>query len=193
MRYLDKGSVSSFLGVALNLAWSLCFVAMGGILLAMPFVSAISSRLLTHGPRGTLTFDAQFLSFGFTRAEVRNPQAIVLGILGLTLVTLVVAQAIIHQLRRIFRALQVESAFTVETAKRIRAIGLIFIGGSLLQSLAAFLVGLMMMNNLVIQGVELNVKSNFHLSDIFIGLVILVLAEIFRHGAALQKEQDLTV
>ena len=50
-----------------------------------------------------------------------------------------------------------------------------------------------MMHNLVIQGVELNVKSSFHLSGIFIGLVILVLAEIFRHGAALQEEQNLTV
>ncbi len=192
MRYMGKGSVSSFLGVALNLAWFTGFVAMGGILLGMLTMGIFGARI-PHNLGRVFTFDAQFLSFGFSHAEIRDPRLIFLGTTSLVLVSLVVAQAVIHQLRLIFRTLQAQTPFTLENARRIQTIGFILIGGSFLQALAGFLVGLLMMNNIVIPGVELNVKSDFHMNTIFIGLVILVLAEIFRHGAALQEEQNLTV
>ncbi|MGE5549600.1 MAG: DUF2975 domain-containing protein [Bacteroidota bacterium] len=192
MRYLGKGSVSSLLGVLLNIAWYVLFAAMGGILLAMLVLGVLAPRFI---PQDLMSFtvDAQFLSFDFSQVEVKDPQVILFGNMGFALTSLLVVQAIVHQLRKVFATLRAGTPFNLENAKRIRAIGLICIGGSFLQSLVSFLVGYLLMNNVIIKGVEVNAKGGSFMGGIFIGLVILVLAEIFRHGAALQEEQNLTV
>jgi len=191
MRYLGKGSISSFLGSVLDIVWYLWFVVAGGILMAMLTSGFLMPRLMGKPFR----IDAEFLRLTFTQVEFRNQRLIYLGFLGLALISLLIAQAIIYQLRRIFRTLRTGTGnpFTKENASRIRAIGLITIGGTFLRFLAGFILGLLMRVNIMIQGVELSYRSSLHLSSIFMGLVILILAEVFWYGASLQEDQNLTV
>ena len=54
-------------------------------------------------------------------------------------------------------------------------------------------MALFFMNNISIPGVELNPKLSLNSGTIFIGLVVLVLGEVFNIGFKLQEDQDLTV
>jgi hypothetical protein len=193
MRYLGKGSVASFLRVMLNIAWYFLFVIIGLVLIGVLTVAFFGPKLVPHGVGANFNFGAEFISFSFSQVQLQNPQAIFLGFLGWILAMFSVAQAVIYQLRKIFATLRDGSAFTRQNARRVRSIGLIIIGGSVLQSIVNYLVGWVMMNNITIPGVEINATSDLHLGGVFMGLLILVLGEIFRQGASLQEDQNLTI
>ncbi|MGE5551284.1 MAG: DUF2975 domain-containing protein [Bacteroidota bacterium] len=193
MRYLGKSSAAFVLGVLLDVAWGMAFFGMGVILLCLLALGFFSPQIFPHSLLRSFAFDTQFIKFSFSRVDFQSIEAILFGFLGFILLALVVFQAVIYQMRRIFATLKRGTPFTMENARRIRIIGLVIIGGSLLQSLATSGVGYLMMQNIIIEGVELHAKLGAGASSILIGLVILILAEIFRYGASLQEDQDLTV
>lgn len=101
--------------------------------------------------------------------------------------------AIIYQLRKIFATLVDGNPFLLANAKRMRTIGVLIFGGVLLQLIAGISIGWLIMEKVIVTGVAFSAKGELNMGGIFFGLVMLILAEIFRQGALLKEEQDLTV
>ena len=128
-----------------------------------------------------------------SRPVIKNPQALVFSGMALGFVMLGFALGIIHQLRRVFASLKSGKPFSEENARYIRMIGLLSITGSVVYGMLKAVFGLWLMHSISIPGVDAEAALNPDLTGIFAGLVFLVLGEVFRIGAKMQEEQDLTV
>lgn len=189
MKYLGKNSASTVLQVMLDLTWYLGLFAV--ILLLASYLLG-----LIRGPElflGTWQIETPGLVFRFTGGmpEPGHIQSVLMFILSLLM--LAIGLLVLYQLRRIFSTLVRETPFTGENVRSIRIIGITVIAGSLLNTIVRFMIGIYISSIVHLPGFELfpNLKINF--SGIFLGAVIIILAEVFRHGARLQEEQDLTV
>jgi hypothetical protein len=72
-------------------------------------------------------------------------------------------------------------------------IGLFFIFGEIAVSVLVYVCQLYVKSALDSSGLTINPGLDIELSPIFGGLVLLVIAEVFRSGTRLQQDQDLTV
>ncbi|MFC2167800.1 DUF2975 domain-containing protein [Acidobacteriota bacterium] len=113
-----------------------------------------------------------------------------------TSLAVVVFVFILLQLRHILASLTEGNPFTLENAKRIRIIGIVIIAGEFLVNLLMIGTALIIDAHVDIEGAKLAVGklfSGFSLSNIFLGVVVLIIAEIFRLGVRLQEDQELTI
>jgi hypothetical protein len=124
-----------------------------------------------------------------------------LFLLGVTLVYFVhwgIYLAIIQQLRRVFASLTSGQPFLRTNVRSLRVIGWLIIAAVLFEHASEWALVSMMRSTLTLAGQTPSVPIEFILEDIrlerlFVGATLLVLAEIFRIGAGLQEEQNLTV
>ncbi len=115
---------------------------------------------------------------------------------------------LVFQLFQILKNVKSNIIFNIINIKRIQFVGLIMIGFFLESVFANFLYHTFIVSNfhysveyipfdfLDFQGVRslsLNVMKDFRLTNLYVGLITLILATIFKRGLALQQEQDLTV
>ncbi len=102
-------------------------------------------------------------------------------------------------LRKFFATLQETGPFILQNAIRIRWMGWLIVGAELLRNLVAYLAMFHLKSKVIMQGASISHASFWlHLSElrldiIFVGVVVLLIAEIFRLGAKMKEEQDLTV
>ncbi len=103
---------------------------------------------------------------------------------------------ILLQLRHILASLTEGNPFTLKNAKRIRIIGIVIIGGELLISLVMIGFAMIINASVDIRGFQLIwMKLIFEISlpTIFLGIVVLIIAEIFRLGVRMREDQELTI
>jgi hypothetical protein len=139
------------------------------------------------------SLDTNYVQVEFTDAIIKHPKQLFVVFLPFGAAMIGLGMAIIYQLRKIFATLTVGNPFVLENSKRMRKIGLLIFGGVLVELIAGSVIGKLIMDNVLIRGVTFSVKGSLNIGGIFFGLVILVLAEIFRQGALLKDEQDLTI
>lgn len=192
MRYLGRKSVSSVLRFFLNMVWYIMIAAVVLILCAL-VIDLFFPGLIIDGNPDQLVINTPNLDIVFSESIASLNRSMSLLSLGFALLFMVVGILIIHELRRIFGALIEERPFIAENTGRIRRIGVYILAGAVTYSVGGFLTGLFLMNNLSIPGVELNPRFNLNSGLIFIGLVVLVLGEVFSIGFRLQEDQDSTV
>ena len=106
---------------------------------------------------------------------------------------IVPAFVILHLLRRLMRTVAEGAPFQIANVKRIRAIGWMVVGFEILFGIAAFLLELSISDQVIARGITLNADFSVNASVVMLGLVIVALAEVFRYGADLQVDSDLTV
>ncbi len=192
MRYLGKKSLASFLRRLLDVAW---YLAIGGSILLVGSIvfSWLKMPEMTSG-QGSLVIETPGLDFilhdGLQGAFA--PSHFLFQFI-LTLPLLAAGLIVIYNLRRIFATLIQEKPFQVENIRRIRLIGIVVIAGTVLSGILHTLIGFYLVNLINLPGLELKANVSLNISGLFLGVVILTLAEIFRLGAALQEEQDMTV
>ncbi|HBE80845.1 MAG TPA: hypothetical protein DDW65_24125 [Firmicutes bacterium] len=211
MRYLGKSSVASFLRIALSVVWVMgialiVFLVVGSILLIVfgppqgacisigsshDIVSIGFTNIQSHPKIFTLQTD--FLQVEFMDAVIKNSKQLILGFLSLGIIMVGLGMAIIYQLRKILTTLEAGTPFVIENVNRIRKIGLLIFGGIVAQFIAGLFLGRAIMENVIVKGTIFTAKSGFNGDTIFIALVILVIAEIFRQGTLLKEEHDLTI
>ena len=98
--------------------------------------------------------------------------------------------AILYNLRKIFRSLRAGEPFAYENFACLRKIGFHVLSFAILE------LGKSLFNRYLLQqhfwghGKDYTAKLSFGIDVILIGLVILVLAEIFRHGYKLKTENE---
>lgn len=180
MRALGPGSVSSFLKTVLDVVYFaiivmlalLALVVIAG-LLAISFVPdlfrEIADRLKIEGdvtPGGLAALGATFAIYGM----------LYLGALG----------AILSRLRKVFATLTAGDPFEPENIPRLRLIGFVLAGMELARyALNALLLAIAPALSWEIDG--------FNITVWFSVLVVFVLAEVFREGARLRREAELTI
>lgn len=96
-------------------------------------------------------------------------------------------------LRRIFTTMRDGTPFLPENVRRIRWLGYIVIAAAVVEQLVTVMLGVVMIDNVTSAGIELNYAFNLNFTAIFLGLIILAIAEVFRYGTNLQSDADLTV
>ena len=96
-------------------------------------------------------------------------------------------------LRRIFDTMTIGTPFLPENATRIRWLGFIAIGVAVVEQVIEIGLGLLVLDNVSSSGLDIDYHFDLNLGAVFVGLIILALAEVFRHGTSLQAESDLTV
>ena len=177
MRAFGQGSLSSFLKtgldvvvVALWLALGATALALAVTLLAQPFVGAAE-------PRGRFAELARLLRRG-------PPFAALLAAAGVYWAALL---AVADRLRRVFATLIAGRPFDIGNVRRLQGIGLAL----LVLELAGYAVS--MLAPLALGAPPRSHDRAVNLSGWFAILVVFVLAEVFREGARLQAEAELTV
>ena len=177
MRALGPGSVSSFLKivveviyVGLGVAASALLVAGLAALLLQPFASAL--------PKADLD------ALRAAGLEPRRPLAFAL----LALAAFVAGQVVVfNRLRRVFATLILGDPFHPDNVGRLRVIGLALTGLELMGYLLRMTLAFVFPGRVTPGGLSLNLTAWFAI------LVVFVLAEVFREGARLRREAELTI
>jgi hypothetical protein len=174
MRALGPGSVSSFLKIILDVVFAALWISLGAVGLAV-----LAALLFSFNPD---LFPAVMSSEAATVARKGPLLAATLLVSGLLIGGVLV---IIHSLRRIFVTLTAGDPFHPDNVRRLRLIGLMLAA----LELARYAVwGLMPM----LPGLKRD-EPHFNLTAWFSVLVVFVLAEVFREGARLRREAELTI
>ena len=177
MRALGPGSVSSFLKVILDVFYWVLWCAAVGL-----GVGAIVVLLLSFKP------DWVGKHLNIDDFKVQGPWMIPAAAAALAALCGYVAGAIVivGRLRRIFRTLIIGDPFHPDNVRRLRVISL---------TLAILEIGRYAaagVSKVVLHG-KSPLGGGVNLTTWFAVLVILVLAEVFREGARLRREAELTI
>jgi hypothetical protein len=133
-----------------------------------------------HKARGELKFKNP--GGGFVAAFVAWP-----------LLQLAILLIVLYQLRKLFAALAAKVPFDVANARRVRLMAFAILVGQAIGGLMTLGFTSQLKNSFATEGVTLTPAPNFNLGLIIFALVLLVIAEVFRIGAEMKAEQDLTV
>lgn len=175
MRALGPGSVSSFLKIILDVVYAALWIGVTAVALM-----TLAALLFSFNPDilGALSIKAEGV-------ELASRGPLIAGGLFAAGLYMGGVLIILGALRRIFMTLTAGDPFHPDNVGRLRLIG---------GMLAALEVG-----RYVVWGVGASVPwvkkvhSNFSLTAWFSVLVVFVLAEVFREGARLRREAELTI
>jgi hypothetical protein len=195
MRFFGKKSVSSILGICLTVAWyaGIALTAAGlwtmGVLIFMNQEKLLG---ILQKPGVSFNLEADFLTVKMPMTVLKSPRVLA-GFMAMASVKMAFGLAVIFQLKKIFTSLCAGPVFKEENAKRIRMIGILTFASAFAEMIVSGLMGSAVVHDIVLAGAKIQASIDLSLETIFAGFVFLVLGEIFRHGAQLQTEQDLTV
>lgn len=175
MRALGPGSVSSFLKIILDVSYYALWVWVS--LLALVTIIVL---LLSFNPDLLLSMVPEA-----GEMLVKNGPGAAAALVGWALMS-GGWMAIVERLRKIFATMTVGDPFHPDNVRRLRVLGAI---------LAALEIGRYIFSGLtrVLVHDEKVVDGSFTLTAWFSVLVVLVLAEVFREGARLRREAELTI
>ena len=175
MRALGPGSVSSILKTILDVVFIALWIGVGGLALLI-----LAALLLLFNPD---LIGRIVLSSG-GREAITNIPAALMGFLasGIYAAGLLV---IVARLRQIFATLMAGDPFHPDNVARLRVIGLMLAGLEVVRYLV-------WMTSAWLIPARTHVE-HMNLTAWFSVLVVFVLAEVFREGARLRREAELTI
>ncbi|HEY3042447.1 MAG TPA: DUF2975 domain-containing protein [Vicinamibacterales bacterium] len=218
MKAMGKRSIASFLTVLLNVAWGM--VALGLalatlLLVVFPFVKGpmeVDASGLIVGSSMTIpvsfsvdapTHRVTAPSLGIEDAQIQNVRgllrfparsgAFVVANTIILIFMFALALWVLGQLRAVFRTLRDGQPFVPANATRIRRVAMGVIAGELARASIVFFENYYAMTHFAADGLRFNAQPDLNLFAIVDGLIILVIAEVFRAGTRLAEDQSLTV
>jgi hypothetical protein len=198
MKALGKGSIASWVRIALLVAWVILWitaVALGVFILAYSgTLAAIQFGML---PPNILELGHATVEVGPVTIQTESDDSFVVPIIGPALlaaaVAVIGALVIVFHLRRLFQNFTSGEPFSANNAKHLRVIWITMlvlelsrylIGGVITALVAAF-------GRPEVTRVEIKDPINFMTWGAI--LILIVLAEVFREGTRLKEEQELTI
>lgn len=172
MRAIGKGSLSSILAVGLHITRIILFIALIGLTIAMivmPFASGV----------------VEFTS-GMENVEIDGDMSSDRGDyfdVAYNFIAVLVMLFVVNRLLEVLKTLRFGSPFVKENADRFRQIGyalLIGEGAKFIFSILGAIFGA-------------DVDNDFEMIAWLAIIAVFVLSEVFREGARMKEEQDLTV
>jgi len=183
MRALGPGSVSSLLKVGLDLVFFVLCIALAGLIIGI-FAAIVITPLIPISNDLNININGESDPEA-VRARLRGPAIpLALGALSLYMATLVV---IVGRLRRIFATLTRGEPFQPLNVSRLRMIGVMLIAIEVWN----FIVPPLLRSLLPTDSAAF--EGRLSLTGWFSILVVFVLAEVFREGARLRREAELTI
>jgi len=149
---------------------------------------------LKNGSSYNILIDEAYFSF-----NVDNPYGVAGFINYLYFIfILIIAFYIIYQLWKIFRSIRIslkdENPFHQKNTWRIRKIALAMFISAILKISYPLFVKFLWLKKIVAFEQTFNIRLNLDASvDLFWALIVLVVAEIYRIGSEIKKEQELTI
>ena len=209
MRAVGRHSVSSFLSAALTVASIALSLA-----LALAVLLTVFSPWIDLGGNGELgipvafTVDAAALHLsapslgdvmprltkvtGQLQFAAPSRRTIVAPLLTVVAM-LALAIWVIEQLRRLFRTLRDGHPFDAANVRRVQRVGWAVILAEPVRALITVSAQAFARSHFVADGIHFVTDVDFNLGVVFSGVVILVLAEVFRAGKRLSDDQSLTI
>jgi hypothetical protein len=136
--------------------------------------------------------DAQIRVRGSLRLPTRS-RSLLVGNAILFIALLALALWVLGELRALFRTLRGGQPFVAANAARIRRLGFAVIVIELARSATVFFENYYAMTHFSADGLHFDAWPDISAFAIVNGLIILVIAEVFRAGTRLDDEQSLTV
>jgi serine phosphatase RsbU (regulator of sigma subunit) len=146
-----------------------------------PFVTSrhdIQAVSITQA-HGTLQFRGGFSSIGIACAG-----------LGFGIISLGVVLFVLNRLRAIFRTLRDQNPFVALNASRIRMIGIVLVLGQLASTGLGAWYAERVTREISVAGLTLKADLSINTWIIFSGLILLMLAEVFRLGADMKGDLE---
>ena len=174
MRALGPGSVSSFLKIILDVVYVALWISLGAVALAL-----LAALLFSFNPDlfpAVMTVEA---------AQVASKGPVFAGMLLAFALSIGGVLVIVDALRRIFVTLTAGDPFHPNNVRRLRLVGVML---AALEISRYVVWGLSPLLPLIKRN-----EPNFNLTSWFSVLVVFVLAEVFREGARLRREAELTI
>jgi hypothetical protein len=181
MRTLGPGSVSSFLKVVLDVFYAALWVALGALLLGG--VAILIFQPLTTG---VANINIEGINPATVSDLIDKPQALA-GLVFIVAAYIGVLIVVLNRLRRVFETLIVGDPFRPQNVARLRVVGLALIGLEVL----GYIVH--RVTDMFVPGRAHGFSLSVNLTGWFAILVVFVLAEVFREGARLRQDADLTI
>lgn len=200
MKALGKGSIASIVRIGLQVAWWALWLAAGllvaaavayGVIMILIANGAIDPALLEGGDGrvgDTGNFSVTYDAPGGATWPVVVPALLIGGVaVGGSLI-------IVWRLRRLFEAFTSGDPFRRENAQHLRVIWITMLAVEVSRYLLMALAGVLILNfggpsvsdiNISITGERITTWGSI--------LIVIVLAEVFREGARLKEEQELTI
>lgn len=110
--------------------------------------------------------------------------------LGYGIISLGVVLFVLNRLRAIFRTLRDQNPFVVLNASRIRMIGVVLVLGQLASTGLGAWYAARVTREISVAGLTLNADLSINTWVIFSGLILLMLAEVFRLGADMKGDLE---
>lgn len=202
MKALGRSSVASFVGVALHIAWIVlwgCLAALGlaaiayGGVYALIGAGQIDPNILTGGD-GAIVADDVNADYQVTYASAGGATwPVVVPALAIGAVVLIGALIIVGRLRRLFESFTSGEPFRRENATHLRVIWITMLVMEVARYVLLALVAAVFVAGGAPAGADASFQINIDFSTWISIAVLIVLAEVFREGARMKEEQELTI
>jgi hypothetical protein len=209
MKTLGKKSLAYVLKVLLNILWVVQIIFFSLIFFGVIIKFAMSQEYSINKWPVILPVDSYSTQVSTTHPKVSHVKVkvekaslsfrtqsdwrIVAIVLTGVIVGFGISLTVTYQLRKIFATLTQADPFVASNAGRIRIIGFVLISTPLVGALLDTITNQFVQKYFVAGKHSFLFRYDPELSWVFTGLVILVIAEVFRTGAKLKEEQDLTI
>jgi hypothetical protein len=203
MKALGKGSIASWVQVGLQVAWwllwfaAVCLViaAIGyGVVYVMIANGQIDPSFLSGGDGRIQAGDGDG-AFSITYDDPHGftwPVAIPVFLIGATAIA--GSLVIVWRLRRLFESFTSGEPFRRENANHLRVIWITMVAVEISRWLLMALTGFLLVQFANDSGSEVSIELEGERLSTWMSILILIcLAEVFREGARLKEEQELTI
>lgn len=202
MKALGEGSIASFVQVALTVAWILLWLALGMLALAA-IGYCVLNLLIASG-----AVDASILTGGEGQARVgggegdfeltyTNPGGatwpVVVPALAIGAVAISGGLVIVDRLRRLFDSFTSGEPFRRENATHLRVIWITMLSIEIARFVLMAGVAALFAAVGLPEGADANFNFSIDISTWMSIAILIVLAEVFREGARMKEEQELTI
>jgi hypothetical protein len=109
------------------------------------------------------------------------------------IVIMIYALFILDQVRAVLKTLIHDNPFDPANGTHIRRVGLAVIAGELARAMLVWAENIYAAGHVAIDGVRFVTSPDISFRTLIYGLIILVIAEVFRAGTRLDQEQSLTI
>jgi serine phosphatase RsbU (regulator of sigma subunit) len=207
MRLLGRWSLASWIRVAIDLSYYLLFMAVAVVFaialwaalahwqdLSVQYEVPVQFQLdpVSH-PIVVARHDLQAVSITGTHGTLvitgRVSTLAFVG-LGFAIITLGVALFVLTRLRAIFRTLRDQNPFVASNASGIRMIGLVLVLGTLATTAFRAWVASRVTGEISVAGLTFQREWSINPPVIFAGLILLILAEVFRLGSEMKGDLE---
>lgn len=199
MKALGKGSIASLVEVGLTIAWYVLWACLGALLLAGVGYAVIQA-LISNGTIDASVFDGAeghvSVAGEKTDFEWIGPGAhweIVAPALIVGAVVIAGGLVIVWRLRRLFDSFTSGEPFRRENADHLRVIWITMLAMEIARYALLAAIGATIATLGAPDGSRANFTFSFDPSTWMSIATLIVLAEVFREGARMKEEQELTI